>query len=278
LRRRFALRWLCLLGLTLGAGQLVRASSLFTLAAVALAFLAALATPSLRQHMPLRRIGLAAAAVAVVVVPWYVRQVVTHKSQPGMSLAALHFSRGQPGGPPFLGLSLDDVFNRPVRPFYKNEVLPETYTEIWGDWIGAFSWSGYSAGPSPQALKVMQDQSWIGVLPTFLAIAGWLGLGVLAARRRLERIPLMPLLLLPVIAVGAYLWRAYVLPSPDGDLTKASYLLTTVPAWTLGFGLAVDRLSRHRLLAFGIAALLIAFGILELRFMLYGIRDHNPIF
>jgi len=75
-----------------------------------------------------------------------------------------------------------------------------------------------------------------------------------------------------------YLWRAYVLPSPDGDLTKATYLLTTVPAWAIGFGLAVDWLSRRRLLAFGIAALLVAFGILELRFILYGIRDHNPIF
>ena len=278
LRRRFALRWLCLLGLTLGVGQLVRASSLFTLAAVALAFLAALATPSFRSHMPLRRIGLAAAAVALIAVPLYASQVVTHKTQPGLSLSSLRFSPATADGPPFFALSLDDVFHRPVRPFYVREALPETYTEIWGDWMGAFAWSGYSAGPSPQALKVLQDQSWIGVLPTFLAIAGWLGLLALAARRRLERIPLAPLLLLPVIAVAAYLWRSYVLPSPDGDLTKASYLLTTVPAWALGFGLVVDRLSRRRLLAFGIAAALLAFGILELRFMLYGIRDHNPIF
>lgn len=278
LRRRFALRWLCLLGLTLGAGQLVRASSLFTLAAVALALLAALATPSFRRHMPLRRIGLAVAAVALIAVPWYARQIITHKTQPGLSISSFRFSPAQPGGPPFFALSLDDVFNRPVRPFYKNEALPETYTEIWGDWMGAFSWSGYSAGPSPEALKVMQDQSWIGVLPTILAITGLLGLWVLAARRRLERIPLMPLLLLPVIAVGVYLWRAYVLPSVDGDLTKASYLLTTVPAWALGFGFVVDRLSRRRLLALGIAAALVAFGCLELRFILYGIRDHNPIF
>ena len=32
------------------------------------------------------------------------------------------------------------------------------------------------------------------------------------------------------------------------------------------------------LLAVGIAATVIAFGFLELRFILYGIRDHNPIF
>ena len=236
LRRQFALRWLGLLALTLLAGQLVRASSLFTLAAIGLAFLAALATPSYRRHMPLRQLAIAGAAVVLIAVPWYVSRIASHKTQPGLSFSSFHVA-SRAGQPPFLGLSLDDVFNRPVRPFYKSEVLPETYTDIWGDWFGAFAWSGYSAGPSPEALALLKDQSWIGILPTFLAIAGWLGIGVLALRRRLDRIALLPVLLLPVIAVGVYLWRAYVLPSPDGDLTKATYLLTTAPVWAVGFGL-----------------------------------------
>jgi hypothetical protein len=59
---------------------------------------------------------------------------------------------------------------------------------------------------------------------------------------------------------------------------KASYLLTTVPAWAVGFGFAVERLSQRRLLMFGLAAVLLIFGVLELRFMLYGVRDHRPIF
>jgi hypothetical protein len=238
----------------------------------------ALGTPSFRQHMPLRRIAFAAAAILVVAVPWYTRQVVTHKSQPGLSFSSFHVSPAARGGPPFFGLSLDDLFHRPVRPFFEGEALPETYTEIWGDWIGSFAWSGYSAGPSPQALKVLQDQNWIGVLPTFLAIGGWVGLCVLAVRRRLEGVPILPLVLLPAIALGAYFWRAYVLPSPDGDLTKASYLLTTVPAWALGFGLAVEWLSRNRWIMVGIAGVLLTFGILEMRFIFYGIRDHNPLF
>jgi hypothetical protein len=277
LRRQFALRWLGLLALTLLAGQLVRASSLFTLAAIGLAFLVALATPSYRRYMPLRQLAIAGAAVVLIAVPWYVSRIASHKTQPGLSFSSFHVA-SRAGQPPFLGLSLDDVFNRPVRPFYKSEVLPETYTDIWGDWFGAFAWSGYSAGPSPEALTLLKDQSWIGILPTFLAIAGWLGIGVLALRRRLDRIALLPVLLLPIIAVGVYLWRAYVLTSPDGDLTKATYLLTTAPIWAIGFGLAADRLSRRRLVAIGIAAAIVAFGFLELRFILYGIRDHNPIF
>jgi hypothetical protein len=278
LRRRFSLRWLGLLALALAAGQLVRASSLFTFAAVAIAFVAALAMPSVRAHMPLRRIGLAAAALALVAIPFYAQRIAAHKTQPGLSLSSLHFTQGQHHGAPFFGLSFDDVLNRPVRPFYENQVLPETYTEIWGDWTGNFAWSGYSSGPSPQALTVLQDQSSIGALPTLLAIAGWLGLATLLVRRRLDRVSLAPLMLLPAIAVGAYVWRAYVLPSPDGDLMKASYLLTTVPAWAVGFGFAVERLSQRRLLMFGLAAALLIFGVLELRFMLYGVRDHQPIF
>jgi hypothetical protein len=277
-RRRFELRWLALLGLTLIAGELVRASSLFTLAAVALSLVAALARPAYREHMPLKRLGLVAVAAVLLFVPWYVRQIVTNKAQPGLSLSSIRFTRGQPDAPPFFALSLDDVFNRPVRPFYKLEVLPETYTEIWGDWMGAFAWSGYSAGPSPEALKVLKDQNWIGVLPTATAILGLLGLGIAAVRRRMPRIPLLPILLLPTIALSAYLWRAYVLPSADGDLTKASYLLTTVPAWSIGFGFATNGLSKRRLIMIGIVMALVAFAILELRFMLYGIRDHNAIF
>jgi hypothetical protein len=69
------------------------------------------------------------------------------------------------------------------------------------------------------------------------------------------------------------------MPAPGSDLLKASYLLTTVPAWTIGFGVAVDLLSRRRLLVgLGIAAVAVAFTILELRFSLYGIREHHPIF
>jgi hypothetical protein len=94
----------------------------------------------------------------------------------------------------------------------------------------------------------------------------------------MPRIPLLPILLLPTIALSAYLWRAYVLPNADGDLTKASYLLTTVPAWSLGFGVVIDRLSKSRLVMIGIVIALVAFAILELRFTLYGIRDHNAIF
>jgi hypothetical protein len=279
-RRRLGLRMLAALGAVLAAGQLVRASSLFTLAAVALSLAAALASRSYRAHMPVRAIAIAAGVLVAVTAPWYARQIVTHHNQPGLSLSSLRFhSPAGIGAGTFFGFAFDDVQNRPVRPFLTGEAFAQTYADLWGDWYGVYAWTYYSQGPSPEALTLLKDQMAIGVPLTLLAVGGWLALAVLALRRRLARIPALPLLLLPVIAVLAYLWRAWVLPATGSDLLKASYLLTTVAAWAVGFGLAIDLLTRRRrLVGLAVGAFVVVLGILELRFSLYGIREHHPIF
>ncbi len=81
-RRQFGIKWFLLLGLTLGAGQLVRASSLFTFMSVAIAFIAALASSQLRRRMPLKKIGLAVAAIILITTPWYARQAIKYHRQP----------------------------------------------------------------------------------------------------------------------------------------------------------------------------------------------------
>ena len=153
---------------------------------------------------------------------------------------------------------------------------PETYTEIWGDWIGSFAWSSYSIVPWGPTQRVLKDQSWIGVLPTVLSIAGWLAVSWVAFRRRPE---LVAFALLPVLSVGGYLYRAWVLLTRDGDLLKAVYALTSVPVWAVSFGLASAYIaSRSRLARYGMVVLFTIFAVLELRFVLYGIRDHRPVF
>jgi hypothetical protein len=92
------------------------------------------------------------------------------------------------------------------------------------------------------------------VLPTLLAVGGYLMLLVEAARRRRE---LFPLALVPLFGVGGYLVRSYEQISPNGDLFKASYVLTTPPVWALGFGLAFAKLGRFRLTQLGLAAALV---------------------
>jgi len=100
----------------------------------------------------------------------------------------------------------------------------------------------------------------------------------LVVARRLERIPFLAVVLLPLLAVGGYLVRSYDNMTADGDLFKATYVLTTAPIWALAFGLAFSWFTRWRMLALGLAVVLVVSGVLELRFLLYGIREHHVIF
>jgi hypothetical protein len=122
----------------------------------------------------------------------------------------------------------------------------------------------------------LKDQSYLGVLPTLLAIAGWLVLSLVAVRQRRE---LVVLAVMPVLGVGGYLYRSWVTLTHDGDLFKATYALNTVVVWALAFGLATAWVaSKSRLAHYGMIVLFAVFGVLELRFMMYGLRDGRPIF
>jgi hypothetical protein len=84
---------------------------------------------------------------------------------------------------------------------------------------------------------------------------------------------------MPVFGIGGYLYRSWLGLTHDGDLFKATYALNTVAVWALAFALATAWIgSRSRLARYGMSLLFVAFAILELRFILYGIRDSQPIF
>ena len=58
-------------------------------------------------------------------------------------------------------------------------------------------------------------------------------------------------------------------PTADGDVIKATYMLTTVPAWALAFGYATERAVRGRAGVL-LVALLGGCALVSLRFALYG--------
>lgn len=228
-------------GVVLGFGQLVRAFSLWTFAAVVIAFAAA------RAWRPL---AVAVVATAVVAAPWYVRQTIKY-GDPVFDRPAPHQAIWDRRPAHFyVGLGLPNVFTDPVRPHFRNEAIPTTYSEVWGDYFGV--WRGSR-----------ERQSFLGLLPTLLAVVGWI---VLLLRSR--RVPArLPAALLPGLGILGYLYFTVSYPTPDGDVLKASYMLTTAPAWALAFGYAVDGLpGRVRLVAAGV---LIASALAGLPFLLY---------
>jgi hypothetical protein len=98
-----------------------------------------------------------------------------------------------------------------------------------------------------------------GIVPTALALVGWLVLLVRSVRR-LEGAFLLPALL-PLAGLAGYLYFTIGWPTHDGDVLKPTYMLTTMPAWALCFGFAVDRFGRSRLLLVALAMLLLPFAV-----------------
>jgi hypothetical protein len=270
--RRLTPGTLALLGLLLLSGFLVRSSTLFTLIAVVVGVAVVFGSSTLRRQLSQRSQLAALAAVAVVGVVGLLLVTRAPDLALGLHLGARtsvatrsHFPR----------VDLGSMFRTPYRPHFVNEAFPVTYVEIWGDWIGAFAWDPFASAPSQKALGVLKDQVWIGVLPTLLALSGWVTLAWRAIHRRPE---LIALAALPFVALLGYLVRSYQLMSADGDLLKASYLLTTAPVWALGFGTSFVALGRYRRIQLIVGACLIVFAVLELRFTMYGIRDNLPIY
>jgi hypothetical protein len=283
-RRRFRRRLLAVAALAVALGLATRLSMVFVAAALLVGAGIAVSDASIRRAVRWRWVAGVAVAVLAVAAPWVAYRAIVQHSGPvpdtGRFLrAALHPTQNllldkDTSHARFFHLS-GEVFSEPWRSNFKNQAFSETYVGIWGDWFGVFAWSGYAPPPPPPPRPILKDQTVIGVLPTALALLGLLGLAVAAVRNR----GLAPLLLLPLFAVGGYLYRSYVSLSHDGDVLKAAYALNSAPVWALCFGLAAGWLIREsRLARFGLAALLCAFAVLELRFMLYGIRDGMPIF
>ena len=73
-----------------------------------------------------------------------------------------------------------------------------------------------------------------------------------------------------------YLYFTVSYPTSDGDVLKASYMLTTAPAWALAFGYAVDRLPGpvHIVEA---ALILAASALASLPLLLYDRRDSDSL-
>src|SRR5439155_217149 len=88
-----------------------------------------------------------------------------------------------------------------------------------------------------------------------------------AVARAWRPLVIVALALLPGLGLLGYLYFSVSYPTPDGDVLKASYMLTTAPAWALAFGYAVDRLPGR--LRVAVVALLAASALAALPFLLY---------
>ncbi|HVC88718.1 MAG TPA: hypothetical protein VNC40_15005 [Gaiellaceae bacterium] len=242
------------IGVVLGLAQLVRAFSLAILAAVLLTLLVS----SCKKHAVLVLL-----VSLLVAAPWYVRQTVVYGTPFPFNRASPHTAIWNRRPLQFyVGLGLPAVLTLPYRPHFDNQAIPTTYSELWGDYFGHWVWNG-SRRITANARAVLRLQSLAGLLPTLLAVGGWLAL-LLTARGRPGQLLIA---LVPLVGLVQYLVFTVSYPSQDGDVLKATYMLDTTAGWAAGFAYALARLPR-RALQVAVAPLTVA-AVVDLTFLVY---------
>jgi hypothetical protein len=259
-------RYAFALGAVLGLAQLVRAFTLWTVAAAVIALVAGRLW---------RELAIVVVLAALIPAPWYVHQRLTYGGAPEFPQPTTQKGRGSNGKPKFLldrqplhfyvDPGVPAVLSTPWRPHFVNRALPTTYTDLWGDYWGVWVWKYQGLNtPAPHARTQLRLQSWIGILPTLLAVIGLFGF----LRTSLRSPPRLALALLPLLAILGYLYFTVGYPVADGDTIKATFMLTATVGWALGFGYALERL-RGR--AWPVVAVLLGVcALAELPFLFYG--------
>jgi len=284
--------WLCVrtfrnpryavpLGAALGAGQLVRQAALWTVAAVLVALVAG------RRWRALVPVVVLAVLIPL---PWYVHQYDRYGGDPIFPRPPTPLARKgkvEAGKPKpiwdrqpwqfYFDPGLPKVITAPYAPSFGSSsgglAIPITYSELWGDYEGVWDWKGqllqtpqgvhYENVPKGYEKARLVVQSLVGLLPTLLAVAGWLAL----VRSSIRRPPRLAVALLPLVGLLGYLYFTVSYPTPGGDTLKATYMLTTLGGWALGFGYALDRL-RGRAWTIALAVLGVCV-LAELPFLVY---------
>jgi dolichyl-phosphate-mannose-protein mannosyltransferase len=267
-RRSFSFWPAALLGVALGAAQLVRAFTLATFAAVAVAFAFAVAFEYAPRRRLVKTFAVVVACTVLVAGPWYMRQATRYSNpvfnqptsqEPIWKRRPIAF---------YTALGLPKVFSDPIRPNYVNNLLPAVYSDLWGDYWGNFRW-GAPTPPTPAVARQLTLQSEIGVVPTVLAILGWVLLLIGSLRRRAFDPGRLAVGLLPLFGLLSFLYFTVSYPTPDGDVLKTVYMLITVPGWALGFGLAVGALARNRLAMVALGLFLGGALVMDLGFVIF---------
>jgi 4-amino-4-deoxy-L-arabinose transferase-like glycosyltransferase len=257
------------LGLLLGAGQLVRAWSLWMVGVAIVVLCVVAVTDRSRRKRVLASLIVVVAVAALVPAPWYVHQA-TRYSNPV-------FDRPQPDEFLFarrpLAFYVDarfpDVVSHPWRDRFNDRFFPVLYTETWGDYFGFWSWGSIRGDRTDAIDAKLVRQSVLGVLPTGLAVAGLIALLGLAVSRPREDVGRLVAALPPIAAVTALLYFAVAYPTTDGDTIKGTYALAAVPALALCFGFAVDQLARRRVVGLALGAVLVASALATIPFLVW---------
>jgi hypothetical protein len=137
------------------------------------------------------------------------------------------------------------VITAPQRAKLTPGFWPILYTDTWGDYYGIWEWGSIQKPMTESIENRLTVQTVVGALPTLLAAAGLFALAGLAVARVRSRPELLPVPLMPLVALAGTFYYAHAYPAADGDTVKALFILPAVPAFAMCFGFAVETMGRR---------------------------------
>jgi hypothetical protein len=255
---RYSGRSLAALAVTVAAAQLVRSAGVWTALVVVASLLAASACGRLPRRQTLKGLGVMAAGLALLAVPWWVYLQRTGGNAllgrglsiwPDFSSWPLRF---------YVSFGWPDLLTHPTRFGLPPRFLPLLYSDTWGDYFGIWSWGATKGDLDGSANDRLLLQSLAGVAPSVVAVGGWVAVARLALGRLRDHAAWIPTLLFPPLALVGCLYYATKAPTPDGDTVKALFLLPAIPAVAVCFGFALDVLLRRGPVVRAVTALVTA--------------------
>jgi len=269
-RRSYGLTSWIALAVTLAAAQLVRSVAIWAVGLILVVLVAAAVAQPERRRRIVGALGIAAVAVVLIPLPWYLHLRSTESSPIfGRGITAFSFENHWPAAF-YVSSGLPDVITEPNRVSLPPRFFPLLYADAWGDYFGIWSWGPPRPELTAGVNRRLMLQSAVGLPLTAFAVAGWFALVGLGLRRWREAPARLLVALAPLAGLAAVFYYATRGASADGDIVKTMFMLPAVPFWALSFGFAVDvLLRRSRRVTAPLLVLLAACALVSLSYAIF---------
>jgi len=257
------------LGLLLGAGQLVRAWSLWLVAVTVVVLVVVALTERALRRPALVAVAVSVGLAVVVPSPWYVHQATRYSNPVFDQPQESTFILARRPAAFYVDARFPTVVTHPWQGQFNARFIPLVYAETWGDYFGIWAWGPGRSDRTDAIDSTLVRQSVLGVLPTLLGLVGLVALLGLAITRLREDVGRLIVVLPPLAALASVLYLGVAYPTSDGDTVKGTYALAAVPAFALCFGFAVDVLARNRLVGIALGIVLSATALALLPFLVF---------
>jgi len=266
-RRTYSWRLSVPLGVLLGAGQLVRAWSLWLVVVAAIVLVAVALTERHVRRPALVALVVSLGLAVVVPSPWYVHQATRYSNPVFDRPQENRFVLARRPVEFYVDARYPAIVFHPWQGQFNRRFIPVMYTETWGDYFGIWAWGPGRSDRTDAIDTTLVRQSVLGLLPTALALVGLIALLGMAVTHPREDVGRLVVALPPLAAVASVLYLAVAYPTSDGDTIKGTYALAAAPAFALCFGFAVDVLARHRIVGVVLGVVLAATALALLPFL-----------